>query len=77
MAGLAPEDRSLAEAQQYCAVISGNHLGAMGAPVKVLVKGQVVFLCCEGCREKALANPDRTLARVQQLRAKATGHPGH
>jgi hypothetical protein len=43
----------------------------MGKPFKVLVKGQPVFLCCDGCRKKALAEPDETLARVQELKAKA------
>jgi hypothetical protein len=42
----------------------------MDAPVKVMVKGQPVFLCCEGCREEALAHPDRTLTTVERLKAR-------
>jgi hypothetical protein len=43
----------------------------MGVPVKVMVKGQPVFLCCKTCRKQALADPDKTLARVDELKAKA------
>ena len=64
LAKLSPEDRQLVEAQQYCPIMVKNRLGVMGTPVKVMVKDQPVFLCCNGCRAKALANPDRTLANV-------------
>jgi hypothetical protein len=42
----------------------------MGAPVKVMVKGQPVFFCCDGCRSEADDHPDRILARVRELKAK-------
>lgn len=48
----------------------------MGTPVKVMVKEQPVFLCCKGCRRKALADPDRTLAKVDELKAKAKERKG-
>jgi uncharacterized protein (TIGR03000 family) len=68
---LSPEDRTLAEAQKFCAVQNGVRLGAMGTPVKVMVKGQPVFLCCRACEERAQSNSDRTLAKVEELKAKA------
>jgi hypothetical protein len=68
LAQLSPEDRRLAEAQKVCPV-TGEALGEMGAPVKVTVKGQSVFLCCDGCKKKALDNPDKTLAAVQKAKA--------
>jgi Cu(I)/Ag(I) efflux system membrane fusion protein len=70
---LSSPDRRLAEAQAFCPVLRDNRLGSMGVPVKVMVKGQPVFLCCAGCKEKALANPDQTLAKVEQLKAKVKG----
>jgi Cu(I)/Ag(I) efflux system membrane fusion protein len=70
LAKLSPEDRRLAEAQGYCPIIPRNRLGAMDVPFKIMVKGQAVFLCCDGCEEKALAHPDKTLATVEQLKAK-------
>ena len=47
----------------------------VGTPVKVMVKDQPVFLCCKSCRKKALADPDKTLAKVKQLKEKAAGSP--
>jgi uncharacterized protein (TIGR03000 family) len=67
---LGPEDRKLAEAQKFCAVQDDIPLGAMGVPVKVMVKGQPVFLCCKECEDRALENPDKTLARVKELKEK-------
>jgi hypothetical protein len=69
-AKLSPEDQRLVAAQEFCAVSTDERLGAMGPPVKVVVKGQPVFLCCKGCEKKALANPDQTLATVEELKAK-------
>jgi hypothetical protein len=72
-AKLSAEDRKLVEEQQYCAVQSKDRLGGdMGAPVKVMVKGQPVFLCCEGCKEDAEKNPEKTLEKVAELKKKNT-----
>jgi membrane fusion protein, copper/silver efflux system len=70
LAELSPEDRRLAEAQRFCAVLNSNRLGSMGAPFKLMVEGQPVFLCCEGCKEKALANPKETLSNASQLKVR-------
>ncbi len=75
LAKLPPEDRRLAEEQQFCAVLNEHRLGSMGTPVKVLVEDQPVFLCCKGCQKKALAEPEQTLIKVQELRAKTAGTP--
>jgi hypothetical protein len=70
LAQLSPEDRPLAEAQKYCAVMNKSRLGSMGKPVKVVVNDQPVFLCCKGCQKKAQADPDKTLAKAKELREK-------
>ena len=72
-AKLAPADRALVEAQEWCAVNSSERLGSMGAPVKLDIKGQPVFICCAGCQRKAETDPDKTLAKVEELKAKAKG----
>jgi membrane fusion protein, copper/silver efflux system len=72
---LSPEDRALAAAQKYCVVLRNNRLGSMGPPVKVVVEGQPVFLCCEGCKAKALADPQATLAALEELRQAAAPAP--
>ena len=65
---LDPADRELAEEQKYCAVETEKRLGAMGKPIKVEIKDQPVFLCCEGCVKRAQKNPDKTLATVKELK---------
>jgi hypothetical protein len=68
---LDPADRKQAEEQKYCAVQTENRLGIMGKPVKLTIKDQPVFLCCKSCEKKANADPDKTLARVEELQIKA------
>ena len=70
LAKLPEADRKVAEAQRYCAVEDDDRLGSMGVPVKVLIKDQPVFLCCKGCAKKANADPDKTLAKAKELKAK-------
>jgi len=72
---LSVEDRKLAEAQRFCPIQSGNRLGAMGVPFKVMLRGQPVFLCCEGCVEKAKADEAGTLAKVDELKARVRNAP--
>jgi hypothetical protein len=43
----------------------------MGAPVKILLKGQPVFWCCKGCLAMAQENPDKTLTKVKELKEQA------
>ncbi len=69
LAKLSDDDRLLAEAQGYCAVMA-EPLGSMGPPFKLIVNEQPVFVCCKGCEKKAKSDPDKTLARVAELKAK-------
>ena len=69
-AKLPADERKLVEAQEWCAVLADNHLGEMGKPEKIEINGEPVFLCCEGCIRKAKADPDATLAKVAELKAK-------
>jgi hypothetical protein len=66
---LPPADREAARRQRFCVVETENRLGSMGPPVKVTIEGQAVFLCCEGCRQEALEQPQRTLQRWKQFTA--------
>jgi uncharacterized protein (TIGR02231 family) len=70
LAKLTPEDRAAAEAQWFCAIDQESPLGTMGPILKVVIKGQPVFLCCKGCLAEARAHPDETLAQFQQLMAR-------
>jgi len=62
---LSPEDQRLVELQKVCPV-TNLPLDSMGGPIKVMVAGQPVFLCCESCRERLLAEPAKYLAKVDQ-----------
>jgi YHS domain-containing protein len=46
-------------------VISGKKLGSMGDPVKLVLDGMLVQLCCDGCTKKATAN---AAAMTQKVR---------
>jgi hypothetical protein len=74
---LSPADRQQAEAQRFCAVIEGARLGSRGTPIKVMVKGQPAWVCCDGCQDSASQNPDQTLAKLQRVlaRVKAPSPP--
>jgi hypothetical protein len=72
---LEPADRKMAQEQKYCAVETENRLGSMGKPVKVMVKDQPVFLCCEGCAKTAQKDPEQTLAKVKELKAEQLAEP--
>lgn len=68
LARLPQRDRALAEAQKFCPIQKGSRLGSMGVPMKVMLLGQPVFLCCHGCENAALENPQQTLQKVEELK---------
>ena len=65
LAKLSPEDAASAEKQHVCPV-SGKMLGTMGAPQKIDVKGQDVWICCAGCKDPLLEKPDEYLAKLKK-----------
>jgi uncharacterized protein (TIGR03000 family) len=71
LAKLGDDDRKLAEAQKFCAAESDVRLGEVGVPAKIEVKGQPVFICCKMCEKEAKADPEKTLATVNKLKAKS------
>src|SRR5579872_5699782 len=73
LAKLSEEDRSIAMQQRFCVVLPKSRLGSMGTPVKLDVNGKTVFLCCEGCRDEALADPDATVKKAETLKVSQSG----
>jgi hypothetical protein len=63
LAKLPPEDAASAQRQHICPV-SGEMLGAMGPPKKIDVSGRQVWICCDDCQDKLLADPDKYLAKL-------------
>ena len=41
----------------------------MGTPIKIDVKGRPVFICCEGCRDSLLEEPEKYLALLANRQA--------
>ncbi len=58
-----PADTTLIQKQANCPVMD-EPLGSMGGPIKLLVDGQPIFLCCKGCVKKVKATPEKYLAMV-------------
>jgi YHS domain-containing protein len=58
-------EQDLALKQAVCPV-SGDHLGNMGAPVKITAEGRTFYLCCKGCQDDVKANPKAVIARLDK-----------
>jgi hypothetical protein len=65
LAKLSPEDAASAEKQHVCPV-TDEMLGSMGAPIKVDVDGQEVWICCGGCKKKLFDSPEKYLAKLKE-----------
>ena len=72
LAKLSPEDRKLAEEQQFCAVETKNPLGSMGEPGKVPLGDTMIFTCCEGCNDSVRAEPEAALKKLKELKKSPT-----
>lgn len=62
------ERREVAE-QEYCVTLDDSKLGSMGVPLRLVIEGRVVYICCKGCSKEALADPKATLAKLDKLKA--------
>lgn len=64
---LSDSDRALAEAQIICPVTEA-HLGSMGmgTPIKLKIKDRTVFICCEGCRDGWVSEPEKYFRILDQ-----------
>ena len=65
---LSTEDQKLVASQRFCPIMTYDRLGAMGAPLKVMIEGKPVFLCCKDCTKDAMADGAKTLKTTQKLR---------
>ncbi len=62
---LPPAERELALAQKICP-ITGERLGSMGKPYKMNVGQRVIFLCCEGCEDSVLSDPESAIKKLDE-----------
>jgi len=59
----ASEDEKLIARQKLCPV-TDEPLGSMGAPVKLILDGRAVFICCKGCEKAVRSDPKKYLAKI-------------
>ena len=57
-------DRGAIARQGICPV-TDEALGSMGAPIKVLIGDQAIYVCCEGCISKVRKNPEFYLKKAR------------
>ncbi len=62
---LSDDQQALVQQQRLCPV-GQQPLGSMGTPLPVEVAGQIVYICCEGCRRPLLETPEKYLAQFPQ-----------
>jgi hypothetical protein len=65
IAKLTEGDKAGIARQKVCPV-TGEKLGSMGDPIKVLVGDAPIYLCCEGCVAKVKKDPETYLRKVKQ-----------
>jgi YHS domain-containing protein len=58
-------EQDLALKQAVCPV-SGDHLGNMGAPVRISAEGRTFYLCCKNCVDEVNANPKAVIAKLDK-----------
>lgn len=57
-------DRTAAMEQKLC-IVADFPLGSMGVPIKVEVEGVGMFICCEGCRNAILNDPQKHIDKLR------------
>lgn len=62
----------LAIARQKLCPVSGKKLGSMGRPIKSIVNGKPVFVCCQGCTNALKSAPTKYLAKLASFTPKPT-----
>lgn len=57
------DEEQLIAKQKICPV-TDEPLGSMGKPVRVVLEGRTVFLCCKGCEAELRRDPKAYLAKI-------------
>jgi YHS domain-containing protein len=47
-------------------IVSGEELGKMGEPYKLVYEGQEIKFCCKGCEPDFKKDPAKYLAKLQE-----------
>lgn len=57
---------------QLTCPVTGEQLDPAGGAIPVTVRGQTIYVCCQGCASKVKRDPDTYLARIIAERAAAS-----
>ncbi len=68
LSSLSDEDQKLVKEQRFCPIMTYDRLGSMSTPLKVMIEGKPVFVCCKACVEEAQEEGAKTLKTVEKLR---------
>jgi hypothetical protein len=63
---LSPREKQLVADQAYVCPIDGASIFVGKAQCRINIKGKTAFVCCKDCATKALANPGKTLAALEE-----------
>jgi membrane fusion protein, copper/silver efflux system len=58
------DDEKLIARQKVCPVTDEPLGGSMGRPVKLVVEGRTVFICCKACERELRSEPKKYLAKL-------------
>jgi YHS domain-containing protein len=59
-----PADEAVLALKQAVCPVSDEHLGAMGAPIKVSAEGKTFYLCCKSCTKEVETNAKAVVAKL-------------
>jgi Cu(I)/Ag(I) efflux system membrane fusion protein len=62
-----PADVAAAIARQAICPVTRANLGSMGDPVEASANGQIIYVCCTGCKTAIDKRPDYYLARIRTV----------
>jgi YHS domain-containing protein len=53
-------------------IVSGDKIGEMGKPVKLIYKGQEMKFCCKDCVKDFNKDPEKWIKKLAEVQKKAT-----
>lgn len=67
-----PDDEQPVAIDQVICPVTKYKLGSMGVPPKATIDGKDVYLCCEGCRDALMKEPQTYLTMLETMKAEGT-----
>lgn len=68
-----PDSEQALAIEQIICPVTEYKLGSMGIPLKVEVDGEVIFVCCAGCKEDVVSEPAIHIAKIEEYKLSGPG----